>query len=335
MKTFNYIVLSFAIIFLLFVISCEKEEPKSVEVNSISIKESPKVVEYYNGEKLDLSGLVVSLSFVDGTVEDIHFVDFINKEITCLPENGAALTEESTMVTITHTLSGQTTNQVITIIALSDIEHNIYNTIQIGNQVWMAENLKTTKYNDGEEIALLTSESQWDDITPHYCWYENDEVSYKEMYGALYNFHTIETGRLCPVGWHIPSELEWQELLDYVADNGYLGIEGKALKATFGWESYEGAGNGTNDFGFKGLPGGGYYLGGWYYEYDSFSSLGTVGIWWTSTEFYLANINHGKTFRLSNMLNEAGIRFDLKSSGHSVRCVKDYNNINSKYSLNR
>ena len=95
---------------------------------------------------------------------------------------------------------------------VTDIDGNTYKTVQIGTQTWMAENLRTTKYNDGEAIPYVTDNSVWVKLeTPAYCYYNND-ISNKKMFGALYNWYTVNTGRLCPSGWHVPTDAEWTTL---------------------------------------------------------------------------------------------------------------------------
>jgi hypothetical protein len=106
-------------------------------------------------------------------------------------------------------------NPDLTYGSVNDIEGNIYKTIQIGTQTWMAENLKTTKYNDGKIIPLGTDIATWVDLTsPAYCWYLHDESTYKNTYGALYNWYATNTEKLCPIGWHIPADLDWTTLID-------------------------------------------------------------------------------------------------------------------------
>src|ERR1700693_2818813 len=91
---------------------------------------------------------------------------------------------------------------------ITDIDGNIYHTIGIGTQIWMVENLKTTKFNDGSAIPLVTDELSWRDLTtPGYCWYNNDFTS-NSIYGALYNCKAVSTGKLAPSGWHIPTHNE-------------------------------------------------------------------------------------------------------------------------------
>jgi uncharacterized protein (TIGR02145 family) len=203
---------------------------------------------------------------------------------------------------------------------VTDADGNIYNTVTIGTQTWMAENLKTTKYNDGSTIPLVTDNAAWAALTtPGYSWYNNDSVSYSATYGALYNWYSLNTGILCPTGWHVPIDNEWKTLEMYLgltqaeADTtGWRGTEqGTQLKNTSGWNS---GGNGTNNIGFSALP------GGLRYSFGSFWDGGSKGHWWSSTEFdasYAWNrsiyYGYGNVFRLNYE----------KQNGFSVRCLKD------------
>jgi len=97
---------------------------------------------------------------------------------------------------------------------VTDLDGNVYDTIHIGTQVWLKENLKTTKYNNGTSIPLVKDSAVWcSRTTPAYCWYYNDSVTYKNPYGALYNWYTVNTGMLCPAGWHVPTDGEWHTLI--------------------------------------------------------------------------------------------------------------------------
>ena len=99
---------------------------------------------------------------------------------------------------------------------ITDYDGNSYNTVQIGNQVWLAENLKVKHYSDGESIPLVTNSGSWAALsTPGYCWYNNNEAAYKNTYGAIYNWYTVNTGKLCPSGWHVPSHTEWTTLTSF------------------------------------------------------------------------------------------------------------------------
>ena len=107
-------------------------------------------------------------------------------------------------------------------VSITDKDGNVYTSVTIGTQVWMKENLKTTKYNDGTAIPLVTDGAAWESLTtPGYCWYNNDAATYKATYGALYNRYTANSGKLCPAGWHVPADSEWTTLTDYLINNGY------------------------------------------------------------------------------------------------------------------
>ena len=116
---------------------------------------------------------------------------------------------------------------------IEDIDGNIYKTTKIGSQIWMTENLKTTRYNDGTPIPLVTDGTTWGGLTtPAYCYINNDEATYASPYGALYNYYVVaDTSSLnvCPVGWHVPSDGEWTTLTNYL---GGLDVAGSKLKET-------------------------------------------------------------------------------------------------------
>jgi len=116
-------------------------------------------------------------------------------------------------------------NPNLTYGSIEDIDGNVYKTIQIGSQIWMAENLKTTKYSDGSPILFGTGGpagyTDWFDAgdgnylyyNGAYCWYDNDSSTYKDVFGAIYNWHAVGTGKLCPTGWHVPDNSEWTTLI--------------------------------------------------------------------------------------------------------------------------
>jgi len=197
--------------------------------------------------------------------------------------------------------------------ACTDADTNNYATVTIGNQVWMAENLKTTVYNDGSSIPLVTGSTDWAFLsTPGYCWYSN-------YTGALYNWYAVNTAKLAPVGWHVPTDDEWKQLemeLGMIQEQanatGPRGTnQGAQLKSQSGWNSN---GNGSNTSGFSALPGGCRYSNGGFYV------LGAGGYWWTSTQFSTTDAWD----RIMSSDNDIVYRFDnLKTHGFSVRCVKD------------
>jgi len=160
-------------------------------------------------------------------------------------------------------------------ITITDIDGNVYHTVPIGTQLWMIENLKTTKYNDGSDIPLVEDPEEWADLlTPAYCWYDNNNT-YKHPYGALYNSYVIETDKLCPEGWHVPTNSDWGTLINYLEEP----VGGKLKEyGTVNWKNPNT--NATNETGFTALPGGyrTYFTGEFWYINDA-------GYWWTSTEF--------------------------------------------------
>ena len=195
---------------------------------------------------------------------------------------------------------------------VTDYDGNIYHTVTIGTQVWMVENLKTTHYRNGDPIPNVTINRDWFGLsTCAFCWYNNDESTYKNPYGALYNWYAVNDSRnICPSGWHIPSEAEWTTLYTYIGGTSVAG--GKLKEAGFThWVSPNtGA---TNIIGFTALPGGIRSLAGHFME------IGYLGTLWSSTE-YGSNALDQDFFNSSTNINIES--FD-KRVGISVRCVMD------------
>jgi uncharacterized protein (TIGR02145 family) len=193
-----------------------------------------------------------------------------------------------------------------------DYDGNSYNIVKIGTQIWMAENLKTTTYNDGTAIALITDNTAWQNLTTGaYCWYNNDETTYKDTYGALYNWHAVNVGNLCPTGWHVPSDEEWMTLTSYLGGQIVAGGKLKEIGTTHWLTPNTGA---TNETGFTSLPGG-------YRSNDgTFDNIGNYGYWWSATEF---NSNSAWFQFMFYDDSYADSSDNLKALGISVRCVKD------------
>ena len=221
--------------------------------------------------------------------------------------------------------------------AINDVDGNTYTTTILGNQIWMSENLKTTRFNDGSSITEVKDNSSWILLKdPAFCWYGNNFTS-KEFYGALYNWHTINTGKLCPSGWHIPSDDEWTELELFLQNSGFnydgtvdadLDRETKnktakalasasnwaesAIKGSVGNTDYELVRNRTD---FKALPAGCRKP-----EDGSFDGVTTSGFWWSSTgndagKAWIRNISENESAVSRNHSGKAG--------GYSVRCIMD------------
>lgn len=189
---------------------------------------------------------------------------------------------------------GQDKNEIIT-----DIDGNVYHTVIIGTQTWMVEDLKVTKYRNGAPLKAGS-----------YYWY-NDNISSKDTYGALYDWYCVDNGPLAPKGWHVPSDKEWQLLIDYL---GGEKIAGGKLKET-GTDHWNSPNTGAdNSSGFTALPGGARF-----YE-RGFVGIGYNALWWTSTK-----INFNKSMAVVTMYNSSEIAINKTDTlrGYSVRCIKD------------
>ena len=217
---------------------------------------------------------------------------------------------------------------------LTDIDGNAYLTMKIGNQIWTVENLRTTKFNDGTSIPMVDGIEEYDGLTsyinhntPAYCWYYND-INNKNKYGILYNWHTVNTGKLAPKGWHIPSDAEWTVLEGYLIDNGYNsdGMRkgnkiAKSLAAKIDWISASdlfSIGNDlskNNQSGFSALP------VGWLDEDGFVYGQGLRAAWWSTTE---GGLSHHAFYRDLNYYRDNLSRsYTSRSCGFSVRCLKD------------
>ena len=190
-----------------------------------------------------------------------------------------------------------------------DADNNAYHSVKIGTQIWLSENLKTTKFNDGSDIPLITDLTEWWYLkSPGFCWYNNDTTN-KNIYGALYNWYTINSSELCPSGWHVPNKSEWDTLSVFL---GGADIAGGYLKDTtlLWYNPNQGA---TNESGFSALPGG-YRTGT-----GSFGALYDVGFWWNTGQIDEWIVS-GKYLR---SMDEGIYIFDKgsKQQGLSVRCI--------------
>jgi uncharacterized protein (TIGR02145 family) len=196
---------------------------------------------------------------------------------------------------------------------VTDIDGNVYHTVTIGAQVWMVENLKVTRYNDGTAIPQVTDSASWENSkSPCYCWYDNNDSAYKNTYGALYNGYVINTGKnIAPEGWHIPSDAEWMILTTNLGGENVAGDKLKEAGSKH-WSIMNTTA--TNESGFTALPGG--YRSG---SFAKFVGMGTVGYWWSSTQygygFIYRFIDDDESNVWSNNTN--------KEFGYSIRCIRD------------
>jgi uncharacterized protein (TIGR02145 family) len=193
---------------------------------------------------------------------------------------------------------------------VTDIDGNVYYSVTIGKQIWMAKNLVTTRFNDGTSIPLVSDSIAWRSLKSHgYCWYGNIIVN-KDIYGALYNGYTVKTGKLCPTGWHLPSDIEWSALVNYLGKDS----AGDKLKEA-GNTHWNMPSQGTNETGFTALPGGFRTWG------SSFYAIGFAGHWWSSTSGPFPNsMNH---WSVSSNMHNLETYEKYMNEANSVRCLKN------------
>jgi uncharacterized protein (TIGR02145 family) len=175
----------------------------------------------------------------------------------------------------------------------------------------MQQNLKTTTYNDGTAISNVTDNTEWTKLTtPAYCWYDNDAATYKNTYGGLYNWYAVNTAKLCPSGWHVPSDDEWTTLINYLGGESIAG--GKMKEAgTSHWQSPNTGAD--NSSGFAALPGGYSWSG-------SFDDASDDAGFWSATEYDASGAWYRVLYYGSATVYKGS---DHKAYGFSVRCVKD------------
>lgn len=211
--------------------------------------------------------------------------------------------------------------------SVKDIDGNDYKTVTIGTQIWMAENLRTTRYSDGTPIPKVTGADAWAALnTPAWCWYNNDQTEY----GILYNWYAVDPDsngnkNICPDGWHVPDDEDWTILINYLSNNGY-GFENskrdiaKAMAATSGWAVHDIPGNvghdqgSNNSSGFTALPSG-YrnFLG-------AFNYRGSYAYWWSSTAASPSTAYYRFIHNYYSYVGRSNFR---KQNGFPIRCVCD------------
>ncbi len=205
---------------------------------------------------------------------------------------------------------------------IKDLDGNVYRTINTESGVWMAENLRTSKLNDGTPLPLINDNSEWDKTkTSAYGWYKST-AEYTETYGAIYNWYTVETEKLCPKGWHVPTKEEWQDLMEN-AGSGHRDRDNAAMLKEAGTAHWKAPNEGaTNEIFFTALP-----AGEVSFAYSD-EKAGTKTSWWTSNEDRF-NLNPGES---ATNANNVGLTYDFLSSSEGsfnkksalpVRCKMD------------
>lgn len=305
-----------------------------VAVNAITVKDLPTINIFNPGDVLDLSGLVITLISDGGWSKDIAFADFLTNNITCSPNQGIKLDLTTKIVTITYTKTGVScTLNLAAGAGIKDIEGNRYPIVKMGYQTWMASNLRTTKYNDGSPILTTTSTTTdiQSIVTPKFQWAVEDKENQLDLYGRLYTWSAAtDVRKICPAGWHVPTELEWRTLGNHLISNGfnYDGTKSgnkyaKSIGSNFGWMECDTEGAvGNSDYpekinasGFNAFPSGKRWATG------SFFSVGNSANWWSSTEsknddVWIFTIWERSCEMTSNNMGS-------KKEAMSIRCVKD------------
>ncbi|MEM7455257.1 MAG: FISUMP domain-containing protein [Planctomycetota bacterium] len=204
----------------------------------------------------------------------------------------------------------------------TDADGNVYDTVRVGDQVWMAENLKTTSMNDGSPIHLYMNGENWFEgggTVPMYQWADTSDLNnlYSEelpfdFYGAMYNEGALASGTLAPTGWRIPSEQDFIDLENNLAEDGHLGNEANVLKSVYGW--HVSTGNGSDDYGFNALP------NGYVHSFGGPTGAQVIGTWATS-DFDPV----GQRRRVVNLFDEATLLYSDNSNrlGAGIRCIRD------------
>ncbi len=207
---------------------------------------------------------------------------------------------------------------------VTDIDGNVYKTVRIGDQVWMAENLRVTRYNSGDTISFDLNDTEWENtVIGAYAIHPHDDLpgfsSFEEMvsaYGKLYNWYAVETGKLCMDGWRVPGVDDWMKLIDNLGGKEKAGGKLKATGTLQGEDGLWGEPNrgATNETGFSAFPGGSRLSMGRY------SNIGKVGIWWCINE---DTSNYAWYASTNNSYGNVHLYKLIKNTGFSVRCIRN------------
>lgn len=304
---------------LLLITSCKKEESKPIKLVQIEIKSEPFKTSYFLGESLNLEGLIISVTLENGTVEDWTLNDFNKKDIQVEPGNGEVLKQVPIEIEISHSLSEFSRKIVLDCETVADADNYTYPIVKAGEQYWMGQNLKTTKYNNGDEIG--TTDPVYFDVTgevePKYQWpCEGDETNV-DVYGRFYTWYVVEDERnICPVGWHVPNDNEWNSLMDYLGGGEIAGGKLKCELTEYWVTDNIGA---TNEIGFNAIPAGG--RGAGEFPWGPFGGFGSSANWWSATEY---SPEEGVMWFLGASDTNLGyLEYGKKFWANSIRCIKD------------
>jgi uncharacterized protein (TIGR02145 family) len=316
------------------ILNCSNATQNGTISNGISVSGVSITLPYTNGTGSAYNSLIINSTGVTGLTATLASGTFTNGSgnlvftISGTPTSSGSANFNVTIggqnciltATVNSTSSGITShtcgainvhNANVSYGSMTDQEGNIYKTVTIGSQTWMAENLKTTKFRNGESILETTDNMQWEALnTASYCSYNNSNL-FDCPYGKLYNwFAVIDARNICPNGWHIPSASEWETLTTYLGGANSALVK---LKNT-GNEYWIGANvNSSNESGFSALPGGA--RGG-----SGFSFIKEHSYFWSSTS---TNVQNAQTRSIYYNFNSFDVAESAKINGFSVRCLRD------------
>lgn len=249
-----------------------------------------------------------------GTTQTTSFVSFNNTNATEYPSWSNTIIKVkvpagATSGKVSVTVNGTKSNEINFTVLTSSV---VYDTIKIGTQVWMLKNLDIDHYRNGDIIPQVQDPTEWSNLTTGAWCYYNNYPTNDSTYGKLYNWYAVnDTRGLAPVGWHIPTDAEWQTLSTYLGGDNVSGAKLKETGTAHWLDPNTGA---TNESGFTGLPGGYKDLNGYFYN------IKYGGYWWTSTGYNSTNVWYMLLY--FEDVTTTKLNFD-KGYGLSVRCVKD------------
>jgi uncharacterized protein (TIGR02145 family) len=314
--------------FLLFV-SCSENKPMDPEaqvpvVSTAAVNEITQTTAECGGIIISDGGATLALrgvcwstdstpSIADSRTNDGAGMGSFTSSISGLsritPYNVRAYATNSAGTGYGSIVSFMTTDSMGT---MTDIDGNTYRTIKIGNQWWMAENLKAIHYRDRDTIGMISDSSKWASLTKGaFCNYDND-TALVAIYGRLYNWYAVDdSSNIAPEGWHVPSDSEWQTLIDYLGGGPFAGAKMKETGTSHWHDPNSGA---TNESGFSGLP------GGYRSDIGAYSTMGSYAYFWSATQ---QGSLIGWCRHLGYASPAANRDYHYMTSGFSIRCVKD------------